>query len=146
MVDVSPKPETGRRALASARVVMAEATLRRVLDRSLEKGDVREVARIAGIQGAKRTAELIPLCHPLALTEVKVEFADDARTRLEIFCEARVTGRTGVEMEALTGATVAALTVYDMVKAIDRGVVIAEVKLLEKSGGKSGSWKANERR
>lgn len=141
MVDVSAKPETLRFARAYARVEMAEATLARVRDRSLEKGDVREVARIAGIQGAKRTAELIPLCHPLALTSVAVEITDDGKRALEIVCQARVTGRTGVEMEALTGAAVAALTVYDMVKAVDRGVVIAEVKLLEKSGGRSGDWK-----
>jgi cyclic pyranopterin phosphate synthase len=144
MVDVAAKPETERRALASARVEMAEATLRRILDRSLEKGDVREVARIAGIQGAKRTSELIPLCHPLPLTSIAIDFRDDGRTRLEILCEARVTGRTGVEMEALTGAAIAALTVYDMVKAVDRAVVVAEVKLLEKSGGKSGTWRRGE--
>src|SRR5437870_5473200 len=116
MVDVSQKPETERRALASARVVMAEATLRRVLDRTLEKGDVREVARIAGIQGAKRASELIPLCHPLPISSVTIEFKDDGKTALEVLCEARVFARTGVEMEALTGAAVAALTVYDMVK------------------------------
>jgi cyclic pyranopterin phosphate synthase len=141
MVDVSGKAETERRALAYARVEMAEATLRRILDRSIEKGDVREVARIAGIQGAKRTPDLIPLCHPLPLTSVTIDFRDDGRSRLEILCEARVTGRTGVEMEALTGAAVAALTVYDMVKAVDKAVVVAEVKLLEKSGGKSGTWR-----
>lgn len=141
MVDVSAKAETDRRALAYARVEMAEATLRRILDRRVEKGDVREVARVAGIQGAKRTPDLIPLCHPLPLSSVAIDFRDDGKTRLEILCEARVTGRTGVEMEALTGAAVAALTVYDMVKAVDRGVVIAEVKLLEKSGGRSGDWK-----
>jgi cyclic pyranopterin phosphate synthase len=144
MVDVSAKAETDRRALAYARVEMAEATLRRILDRAIEKGDVREVARIAGIQGAKRTPDLIPLCHPLALTSVTIDFRDDGKTRLEILCEARVTGRTGVEMEALAGATIAALTVYDMVKAVDRGVVIAEVKLLEKSGGRSGTWRREQ--
>ncbi len=142
MVDVSAKPETERRALASARVEMAPETLRRIVDRAIEKGDVREVARIAGIQAAKRTSELIPLCHPLALTSVAIDFRDDGRSRLEIFCEARVTGRTGVEMEALTGAAVAALAVYDMVKGIDRGVTIAEVKLLSKEGGRSGAWPA----
>jgi cyclic pyranopterin phosphate synthase len=141
MVDVSGKPETARFARARARVEMAPATLARIRDRSLEKGDVCEVARIAGIQGAKRTSELVPLCHPLPLTSVAIDFADDGRSALEITCEARVTGRTGVEMEALTGAAVAALTVYDMVKAIDRGVVIAEVKLIEKAGGRSGHWR-----
>jgi cyclic pyranopterin phosphate synthase len=141
MVDVSGKAEMARRALAYARVDMAEATLRRVLDRTLEKGDVREVARIAGIQAAKRASDLIPLCHPLPIASVTIDFKDDQKSRLEIFCEARVFARTGVEMEALTGAAVAALTVYDMVKAVDRGVVIAEVKLLEKEGGKSGTWK-----
>lgn len=144
MVDVSGKPETARVARAYARVEMAPATLARIRDRSLEKGDVREVARIAGIQGAKRTAELIPLCHPLPLAQVAVDFRDDGETALEIFCEARVTGRTGVEMEALTGAAIAALTVYDMVKAVDRGVVIAELKLLEKSGGRSGEWRRGD--
>src|SRR5436853_137277 len=104
MVDVSRKPETERRALAYARVEMQEATLRRILDRSIEKGDVREVARIAGIQGAKRTGELIPLCHPLPITAVAIDFKDDGKRVLEILCEARVFGRTGVEMEALTGA------------------------------------------
>ena len=141
MVDVSAKAETERRAVAYARVEMAEATLRRILDRSIEKGDVREVARVAGIQGAKRTPDLIPLCHPLSLTSVTIDFRDDGKTRLEITCEARVTGRTGVEMEALTGVSIAALTVYDMVKAVDRRVAITEVKLLEKSGGRSGTWR-----
>jgi cyclic pyranopterin phosphate synthase len=141
MVDVGAKPETERRAKARARVVMAEATLRRILDRTLEKGDVREVARLAGIMGAKRTGELIPLCHPIPLTHVSVDFADDGKSTLTITCEARTVGRTGVEMEALTGAAIAALTVCDMVKAVDRGVVLAEVCLLEKEGGKSGPWR-----
>lgn len=141
MVDVGTKPETERLARAQAIVRMAPETLRRVLDRSLEKGDVREVARIAGIMGAKRTPELVPLCHPVGLTQVAIAFADDGVGALRITCTAKVLGRTGVEMEALTGATVAALTVYDMVKSIDRGVVIDGVMLLEKTGGKSGTWK-----
>jgi cyclic pyranopterin phosphate synthase len=141
MVDVSGKAETVRAARAYARIEMAEATLARINDRTIEKGDVRQVARIAGIQAAKRTSELIPLCHPLPISSVVVEFADDGRKSLEVFCEAKVSARTGVEMEALTGAAIAALTVYDMVKSIDRGVVIAELKLLEKSGGRSGDWK-----
>ncbi len=157
MVDVGAKPETRRRARAAARVVMREETLRRVLDRRTEKGDVLEVARLAGIMGAKRTPDLIPLCHPLALDAVTVELrvAGDVRPgtgtgtgtamrTLEIICDAQVTARTGVEMEAMTGAAVAALTVYDMVKGIDREVAIADLRLLEKSGGRSGSWRRAE--
>ena len=111
-------------------------------NRRVAKLLLSEVARIAGIQAAKKTAELIPLCHPLALTSVAIDIADDGKRALEIVCEARVTGRTGVEMEALTAASVAALTVYDMCKSVDRGMVISEVKLLHKSGGKSGIFNA----
>jgi cyclic pyranopterin phosphate synthase len=135
MVDVGDKPSTDRRALARAVVRMAPETAAVVARGDAPKGDVVSTARIAGIQAAKRTAELIPLCHPLALSfvDVRIEVRDD---RVEIEAEARTTGPTGVEMEALTAASVAALTVYDMVKGIERGVEIAEVSLLEKSGGR----------
>jgi cyclic pyranopterin monophosphate synthase len=135
MVDVGDKPATDRRALARAVVRMSADTAAAVARGDAPKGDVVSTARIAGIQAAKRTAELIPLCHPLALSfvDVRIEVLDD---RVEIETEARTTGPTGVEMEALTAASVAALTVYDMVKGIERGVEIAEVVLLEKSGGR----------
>jgi cyclic pyranopterin monophosphate synthase len=135
MVDVGDKEDTDRRALARAVVRMAPETAAAVARGDAPKGDVVSTARIAGIQAAKRTAELIPLCHPLALSfvDVRIEVHDD---RVEIETEARTTGPTGVEMEALTAASVAALTVYDMVKGIERGVEIAEVSLLEKSGGR----------
>ncbi|NJN52798.1 MAG: cyclic pyranopterin monophosphate synthase MoaC [Gammaproteobacteria bacterium] len=142
MVDVTNKRSTSRSATAEAVIVMQPATLREIYDGRIAKGDVLAVARIAGIQAAKRTSELIPLCHPLALTKVSLEFepVDDARLRIVAMC--RVTGPTGVEMEALTAASVAALTVYDMCKAIDRGMVVECVRLLTKSGGKSGDWQA----
>jgi cyclic pyranopterin monophosphate synthase len=142
MVDVGEKPATERRAVAQAVVRVSAETARRVLAGDAPKGDVLGVARIAGIQAAKRTAELIPLCHPLALTFVGVEGSIDASDgRIVLTAEARTTGPTGVEMEAMTAATVAALTVYDMVKGIERGAQIAEVVLLEKSGGRSGLWR-----
>ena len=135
MVDVGGKPVTERRALARARVRMAPETAAAVRRGDAPKGDVVGTARIAGIQAAKRTAELIPLCHPLPLSfvDVRIEVGDDA---VEIEAEARTSGQTGVEMEAMTAASVAALTIYDMVKGIERGVEIAEVVLLEKSGGR----------
>jgi cyclic pyranopterin phosphate synthase len=142
MVDVGEKPATERRAVAQAVVRVSAETARRVLAGDAPKGDVLGVARIAGIQAAKRTAELIPLCHPLALTFVGVEGSIEASDgRIVLTAEARTTGPTGVEMEAMTAATVAALTVYDMVKGIERGAQIAEVVLLEKSGGRSGLWR-----
>jgi cyclic pyranopterin monophosphate synthase len=135
MVDVGDKEATDRRALARAVVRMSAETAAAVARGDAPKGDVVSTARIAGIQAAKRTSELIPLCHPLALSfvDVRIEVGDD---RVEIETEARTTGPTGVEMEALTAASVAALTVYDMVKGIERGVEIAEIVLLEKSGGR----------
>ena len=135
MVDVSGKPVTERRALARARVRMAPDTAAAVRRGDAPKGDVIGTARIAGIQAAKRTAELIPLCHPLPLSfvDVRIEVRDDG---VEIEAEARTSGQTGVEMEAMTAASVAALTIYDMVKGIERGVEIGEVVLLEKSGGR----------
>ena len=141
MVDVSAKPQTVRRALARA-VVKLGAAFDAVRDNAVGKGDVLAVARLAGIAGAKETSRLIPLCHPLPLSAVHVEAALDAKRRaLVITCEARTTGQTGVEMEAMTGCSVAALAAYDMVKGLDKGVVIERVELLEKDGGKSGPWR-----
>ena len=141
MVDVGAKPATERRAVARAVVRVSAQTAQKVLAGDAPKGDVIGVARIAGIQAAKRTAELIPLCHPLPLSFVGVEAQIDADTgQIRLTAEARTTGPTGVEMEAMTAASVAALTVYDMVKGIERGAEIAEVVLLEKSGGRSGRW------
>jgi cyclic pyranopterin monophosphate synthase len=146
MVDVGDKPASDRRAVAHAVVRVSGETARRVVQGDAPKGDVIGVARIAGIQAAKRTSELIPLCHPLALSFVGVEGSVDVqRGEIELIAEARTTGPTGVEMEALTAATVAALTVYDMVKGIERGAEIAEVALLAKAGGRSGEWRAEGR-
>ncbi len=143
MVDVSDKQETDRVAIAGARVVMRPETLERIRSGDVAKGDVLAVARLAGIMAAKRTAELIPLCHPLALTSVKVDLeCVPERSAVEITATCRLRGRTGVEMEALTAASVAALTVYDMCKAVDRGMVVTDLRLLRKSGGKSGNWEA----
>jgi len=141
MVDVGGKPETARSATATGRIRMAPHALAAVRDGSGPKGDVLAAARIAGIMAAKKTGELIPLCHPLALDAVTVEFAfeDDA---VRATARASLTGRTGVEMEALTAASLALLTVYDMAKALDKGMVIEGVRLLEKTGGKSGDWRA----
>jgi cyclic pyranopterin phosphate synthase len=142
MVDVGEKPQTARRAVARALVRMDPATAARVAAGDAPKGDVLGTARIAGIQAAKRTGELIPLCHPLPLDHVDVDAEVDAETgTVTITAEARVTARTGVEMEALTAASVAALTVYDMVKGLEKGVEITSVVLLEKSGGRSGEWR-----
>jgi cyclic pyranopterin phosphate synthase len=141
MVDVGEKPATERRAVARAVVRVSPQTASHVLAGDAPKGDVLGVARIAGIQAAKRTSELIPLCHPLALTFVGVEGSVDADSgTITLIAEAHTTGPTGVEMEAMTAASVAALTVYDMVKGLERGAEIAEVVLLEKSGGRSGHW------
>ena len=142
MVDVGDKPVTARRAVARAVVRMAPATAAAVAAGDAPKGDVLGTARIAGIQAAKRTGDLIPLCHPLPLDQVDVRAeVDPAAGEVVLTAEARVSARTGVEMEALTAAAVAALTVYDMVKALERGVEIATVHLLEKSGGRSGEWR-----
>jgi cyclic pyranopterin phosphate synthase len=140
MVDVSGKPETLRIARASGEVRMQPETLRLIRDRGLAKGDVFEVARLAGILAAKKTAELIPLCHPLGIDSVEIHFEPiDART-LRIEATAKVLGRTGVEMEALTAVAVSALTVYDMCKSVDRGMEIGAIRLEEKSGGRSGTF------
>ncbi len=141
MVDVGDKPPSERRAVAQAIVRVSPRTAQAVLAGDAPKGDVLGVARIAGIQAAKRTSELIPLCHPLALSFVGVEAGVQAEAgEIVLTAEARTTGPTGVEMEAMTAASVAALTVYDMVKGIERGAEIAQVVLLEKSGGRSGHW------
>jgi cyclic pyranopterin phosphate synthase len=142
MVDVADKPVSDRRALARASVVMAPATAAAVAAGDAPKGDVLGTARIAGIQAAKRTGELIPLCHPIGLDHVDVEAEIDAAAgRVTLTATARVSARTGVEMEAMTAAAVGALTVYDMIKGLDRGAAIERVELLEKSGGRSGDWK-----
>lgn len=143
MVDVSAKGETAREAVAEGRVRMASETLALAMSGGGKKGDVRAVAEIAGVMAGKRTAELIPLCHPLALTSLKVEVAPTPDgSGLSVVACARTTGPTGVEMEALTAVTVACLTLYDMLKAADRGMVIEGVRVLEKFGGASGDWRA----
>ncbi len=145
MVDVGAKPETGRRAVAECRVMLAEATYSLLASKALPKGDVLAVARVAGILAAKRTGELIPLCHPLFLTCVDVDFfPDPTRHVIRIQAEARTNGPTGVEMEALVAAQIAALTIYDMCKAVQRDIRITDCRLLHKSGGRSGTWNADE--
>jgi cyclic pyranopterin phosphate synthase len=143
MVDVSAKAETHRRAVAQGRITMQPATFIKLSQSDAKKGDVLGVARLAGIMAAKQTGALIPLCHPIPLTSVTVDFVTDVATS-SVTCTAtsETVGRTGVEMEALTAASIALLTIYDMLKAIDRGMVIDGVRLLEKHGGKSGSWVA----
>jgi cyclic pyranopterin phosphate synthase len=140
MVDVSGKDVTRRRAVARGRLRMSADTLRRILDGDLPKGDVLAVARTAGIMASKRTSDLIPLCHPLGLDSVQVDFRADGADALAIEATVACTARTGAEMEALTAVAVAGLTVYDMCKAIDRGMELTDVGLLEKSGGRSGAW------
>ncbi|TQV79139.1 cyclic pyranopterin monophosphate synthase MoaC [Denitrobaculum tricleocarpae] len=141
MVDVSEKETTERIAVAKGSVVMQPETLELIAEGSVKKGDVLTVAQLAGIMGAKRTADLIPLCHPLMLTSVKLELSlDTARSAVDVTARCKVSGQTGVEMEALTAVSVACLTVYDMCKAVDRGMRITEVRLLHKSGGKSGIY------
>jgi cyclic pyranopterin phosphate synthase len=141
MVDTSDKPETLRHARASGTVRMAAATAALIRDRALAKGDVFEVARLAGIMAAKRTGDLIPLCHPLPITGAQVDFAFASDTLLRIEATVRVFGRTGVEMEALAAVSVAALTVYDMCKAVDKGMTIESIRLEEKAGGRSGAYR-----
>ena len=142
MVDISTKSVTKRAATAAAVLKMAPSTLAMILDGEMPKGDVFAVARIAGIQAAKRTSELIPLCHPLALTNVTLDFESRGDDELQVRASASVNGQTGVEMEALTAATVAALTVYDMCKAVQKDIAIADIRLLSKTGGKSGTWQS----
>jgi cyclic pyranopterin phosphate synthase len=142
MVDVSAKAETSRTAIARGRITMAPETLALIQAGQVGKGDVLGIARVAGIMAAKRTADLIPLCHPLALAKVTIDLTIAAPDAVEIEALVKVTGQTGVEMEALTAVTVAALTIYDMCKAADRGMRIEAVRLVHKSGGKSGTYEA----
>ena len=143
MVDVSDKHVTSRSATAKAQVLMLPETLALILCGTAKKGDVLATARIAGIMAAKKTHELIPLCHPLLITKVSVDFAADEKTNsIEVSATVRVEGKTGVEMEALTACSIAALTLYDMCKAVDRGMKITDLRLTEKSGGKSGTFTA----
>jgi cyclic pyranopterin phosphate synthase len=143
MVDVSDKAETRREATAAARIVMRPETLALIMSGTAKKGDVLGVARLAGIMAAKRTADLIPLCHPLPISAVTLDLVpDETGSAVDITATVRTTGRTGVEMEALTAASIAALTVYDMCKAVDRGMVIEGLRVLAKSGGASGDWAA----
>ncbi|MFT3736158.1 MAG: cyclic pyranopterin monophosphate synthase MoaC [Rhodocyclaceae bacterium] len=145
MVNVGNKAETARRAIAAGSIRMQPATLQRVLTGTAGKGDVIGVARVAAIMASKRTGELIPLCHPLPLTHVNVQFdIDEAASSVRCTATTETVGRTGVEMEAMTAVSVALLTLYDMLKAMDRGMIIESVRLLEKSGGKSGHWRATD--
>ena len=144
MVDVGEKASTDRVAVATGRIAMRPETLALVASGSAKKGDVLGIARIAAIQGAKRTADLVPLCHPIALTRVAIDLAvDDAASSVRCTATVACTGPTGVEMEALTAVQVGLLTVYDMLKAVDRGMTITDVRLLEKTGGRSGHWRAD---
>jgi cyclic pyranopterin phosphate synthase len=139
MVDVGAKPPTERIATATGEIILSASTLALVRDGRASKGDVLAVARVAGIMAAKKTSDLIPLCHPIALTSVKVDFSFSS-TGIQITSTAKTTGPTGVEMEALTATSVAALTIYDMLKAVERGAVITDIQLEKKEGGKSGLW------
>lgn len=145
MVDVSAKPETPRIAVATGSIRMSKATLDAIKSNSLKKGDVLSVARIAGIMAAKKTSEIIPLCHPIVLTDVSIEFTlDESLPGVRVDAQTKTLDRTGVEMEALTAVSMALLTIYDMSKAVDRGMTITSVALLEKSGGRSGDWKRGD--
>ncbi|MBC1489293.1 cyclic pyranopterin monophosphate synthase MoaC [Listeria sp. FSL L7-1485] len=143
MVDVTEKTETKRRAIASATIHMQEETLARIHAGKMEKGDVLAVAQVAGIMAAKKTSELIPMCHPIMTTKADISFQDDTKNKLTVISEVVTVGKTGVEMEALTAVTVAALTIYDMCKAMDKGMLIEKTHLVEKTGGKSGTFKAD---
>lgn len=140
MVDISSKAETNRMALATGSVSMAASTLSAAVNRDAKKGDPVSVAELAGIMAAKKTSDLIPLCHPLPLSSIKVNIEAENETTLRVIARAKTTGKTGVEMEALTAASIACLTLYDMLKAIDKEMVIGDIKLLEKTGGKSGPF------
>ena len=141
MVDVGDKPQTRRSAVASGIIIMLPATLKLIQQGDAKKGDVLGVARVAAIQASKKTSDLIPLCHPIALTKVAITFeVDEKTTSITCTATAETTGQTGVEMEALTAVSVGLLTIYDMCKAVDRGMTIGDIKLLEKLGGKSGTW------
>lgn len=144
MVDVSAKSETVRQATAQGWLTMSSQVLQRFQEGSLDKGDAAAVARVAGISAAKKTSDLIPLCHPLKLSGVSVEIVPHPPDKIEVTATVRCTERTGVEMEALTSVSVACLALYDMLKSLDKGIVIGPIQLLEKSGGKSGDWKRHE--
>lgn len=144
IVDIGDKSATRRRAVAAAELTASPETIRAIMGGDLKKGDALAVARIAGIMAGKKTADLIPLCHPIALTHVEVEISPSGVTAIKISATTETTGPTGVEMEALTAASVTALTLYDMAKALDRGMVISGVKLIEKSGGKSGDYRRKD--
>jgi len=142
MVDVSEKPQTAREAVAAGSVYMKPDTIRLIRDRAIPKGDVIAAARVAGIMGAKKTSELVPMCHPLALTSVTVDMnIDEKKSRIDLEAKVKTVGRTGVEMEALTAVSVAALTIYDMCKAVDREMTISDIMLMEKRGGRSGEFR-----
>ncbi len=145
MVDVSDKEITNRIAVAHAKVVMKPETFQLILDKKIQKGDVFEVARVAGIMAAKQTSVLIPMCHPLNLTSVKIDYKNNDHDTIDIFSEVRVTGKTGVEMEAITAAAICAITIYDMCKSVDKGMVISDIHLVKKSGGKSGTFVFGEK-
>ena len=140
MVDVSEKDVTERIAVAHARVTMKPETFNLIMDKKITKGDVLGVARVAGIMAAKKTSELVPMCHPLNLNSVKIDYEDNNQDSIEITSEVKVTGKTGVEMEALTAVSICALTIYDMCKSADRSMIISDVYLVKKSGGKSGTF------
>ena len=145
MVDVGAKPETERRALAGCRVYMRPETFQLIQDKKIAKGDVLSVAQVAGIMAAKKTSELIPMCHPLNITSIELSLVPDKeKSCIDIQATVKITGKTGVEMEALTAVAVAGLTVYDMCKAVDKDMTVTDIRLIEKSGGKSGTYKRNE--
>lgn len=140
MVDVSNKEVTERIAIGHAKVIMRPETFQLIMDKKIQKGDVFEVARIAGIMAAKQTSSLIPMCHPLNLASVKIDYTNNDSDTINIFAEVKVTEKTGVEMEAITAATICAITIYDMCKSVDKGMVISDIHLVKKSGGKSGTF------
>ncbi|TLD40277.1 MAG: Molybdenum cofactor biosynthesis protein MoaC [Candidatus Jettenia ecosi] len=140
MVDVSNKEVTERVAVAHAKITMKPETFQLIVDKKIQKGDVLEVARIAGIMASKQTSHLIPMCHPLNLASVKIDYTNNNSDTINIFAEVKVAGKTGVEMEAITAATICAITIYDMCKAVDKGMVISDIHLVKKSGGKGGTF------
>jgi cyclic pyranopterin monophosphate synthase len=140
MVDISKKEITERTAVAHAKIIMKPETFQLIMDKKIQKGDVLAIARIAGIMAAKQTSSLIPLCHPLNLTSVKIDYTNNSLDTVNIFSEVKVTGITGVEMEAITAATLCAITIYDMCKSVDKGMVISDIHLVKKLGGKSGTF------
>ena len=140
MVDISDKEVTDRIAIAHAKITMKSETFRLIMDKRIQKGDVFEVARVAGIMAAKQTFTLIPMCHPINLTSVKIDYTNNSVDTIDVLSEVRVTGKTGVEMEAITAASVCAITIYDMCKSVDKGMVISDIHLVKKSGGKSGTF------